>query len=321
MTGATQRERKAPARAGAGFLVCVPARDEVHRIGRLLDAVASQDWRGVIPVVVALNNTVDGSAYVIEASKRRHQGRLDIFLDEHEFPAALAHAGSARRRAMDVGAARLGPSGVLITTDADARPAANWISANLDAIARGADIVGGALELDDAESAPAILAERWGILATYWATVRSIEDEIDPKPWDPTPRHGDHTGASLAITVAAYRAAGGVPLVPLGEDVALVNAAVAAGGRLVHPHDVRVKVSPRTVGRARGGMAEAMAALAQDSDRSRTLMAPDFEHWRARAVWRRNLRGQPDGAAAIARLEPTLPPMPCDMALEPRRAG
>ena len=295
----------------------MPARDEVHRIGRLLKALAAQDHPGVIPVVVALNNTTDASRYVVEAVARRHAERLDVVLDEHEFREDLAHAGSARRRAMDLGLARLGESGVLLTTDADARPPPNWVAANLKAIAAGADIVGGALALDDNEpTAPAII-DRWALLARYWEIVRTIEDQIDPRPWDPQPRHGDHTGASLAITAKAYRAAGGVPVVPLGEDVALVNAVVAMGGRLAHPIDVQVKVSPRLVGRAAGGMAEAMVALSGDPARPQVLTAPSFEHWRERAAWRRDLRGRPNGAAVIARLEPNLPPMPCDMALEP----
>lgn len=304
------------AQAVGGFCVCVPARDEVHRIGRLLAALAAQDHAGVVPVVVALNNTTDASRYVVEAAGQRHADRLDIMLDEHVFPAELAHAGSARRRAMDLGLERLGGHGVLLATDADARPAPNWISANLRAIAAGADIVGGALVLDEAEPAAPAITRSWELLARYWTAVRAIEDEIDPRDWDPAPRHGDHTGASLAVTAKAYRAAGGVPIVPLGEDVALVNAVVANGGRLTHPADVRIRVSPRLVGRAAGGMAEAMVALAGDPDRPRTLMAPSFEHWRARAAWRRALRRQPDGGAAIARLEPALPSMPCDMALE-----
>ncbi len=304
--------------AAGGFCVCVPARDEVHRIGRLLAALAAQDHPGAIPVVIALNNTTDASRYVVEAVGRRHVDRLDIYLDEHVFPEDLAHAGSARRRAMDLGFKRLGGTGVLLTTDADARPPPNWVAANLKAIAAGADIVGGALALDEDEPAASTIIDRWALLARYWAIVRTIEDEIDPKPWDPQPRHGDHTGASLAVTAKAYRAAGGVPVVPLGEDVALVNAVVAMGGRLAHPIDVQVKVSPRLVGRAAGGMAEAMVALSGDPDRHRTLTAPSFKHWRERAAWRRELRGRPDGAAEIARLEPTFPPMPCDMALEPK---
>ncbi|WP_196804879.1 glycosyltransferase [Methylopila sp. M107] len=294
----------------------MPARDEVHRIGRLLEALAAQDRPGGIPVVVALNNTTDGSRYVIDDAAARYRGRLDILLDEHVFPEELAHAGSARRRAMDLGYERLGGQGVLLATDADARPPSNWISANLKAIAAGADIVGGALALDDAEPAAASLLERWELLARYWETVRAIEDEVDPKDWDPAPRHGDHTGASLAVTAKAYRACGGVPVVPIGEDVALVNAVVAGGGCLRHPAEVQIKVSPRLVGRAAGGMAEAMVALAGDPQRPRSLMAPSFEHWRARAAWRRELRSRPDGNATIARLEPALPPMPCDMALE-----
>ncbi|MEG8054478.1 hypothetical protein QP185_16895 [Sphingomonas aerolata] len=98
-------------------------------------------------------------------------------------------------------------------------------------------------------------------LDRYWACVRAIEDDIDPCRRDPAPRHGDHTGASLAILALLYRAAGGVPAIPAGEDRALVEAAVAAGGRLGHPMSVWTRVSARTIGRATGGMADHMQAL------------------------------------------------------------
>lgn len=297
--------------------VCVPARDEAERLGRLLSALAAQDWRGVIPVVVALNNTTDASRYIVSACQRKHGGRLDIRLDEHDFEPTLAHAGSARRRAMDIGAAWLGagPGGVLLATDADARPPANWLTANLAAIAAGADVVGGALVLDDAEPVTDRVAARRALLDLYWRAVRAIEDEIDPRPWDPAPRHGDHTGASLALAVEAYRAAGGVPAIPVGEDVALVNAIVARGGLLAHPANVWVRVSPRLDGRTPGGMAAAMAALSDEFERPSALVLPSLDQWRARAAWRRDLRMRPGGALAIAAQEPMLPPMVCDYEL------
>lgn len=291
--------------------VCVPARNEAERLGRLLAALAAQDYPDVTPVVVALNNTIDASRSIVSACQRQHEGRLDIRLDEHDFEPELAHAGSARRRAMDLGAAWLGAGagGVLVATDADARPPANWLTANLSAIAAGADIVGGALVLDDAEPVADTVAARRGLLDRYWRAVRAIEDEIDPRPWDPAPRHGDHTGASLAVTVEAYRAAGGVPQLALGEDVALVAAVVSCGGLLAHPENVWVRVSPRVDGRTPGGMAAAMVALAEESERPSVLMLPSFDQWRERAAWRRAIRMTPGGARKIAAQELALPPM------------
>ncbi len=311
------RQAEAPGAARA-FCVCVPARNEAERLPRLLEALAAQDHCGTIPVVVALNNTTDGSAAVVAATRERHGQRLDILIDEHVFPEHLAHAGSARRRAMELGLQQLGdPDGILIATDADARPGPGWVAANLRAIEAGADIVGGALRLDEIEPAPALVAERREILDRYWARVREIEDATDPRPWDPQPRHGDHTGASLALTAARYVAAGGVPLVPSGEDVALVQAVLANGGRLAHPLDVWVRVSPRASGRTPGGMAKAMAALA---DPGTDVAAPCYAQWRDRAAWRRDLRSR-RGDAAIPELENALPPMTCDMVLDAGRAG
>lgn len=297
--------------------VCVPARDEVERLPRLLRALAAQDLPGALPVVVALNNTTDGSRAVVEAMARELSSSLVVHLDEQDFPREIAHAGSARRRALDVGVDVLDArtDAVLITTDADARPPTDWVQRNVEAIARGIDLVGGALALDDEELIPPIIRSRWDALAAYWRAVRTIEDQIDPVSWDPSPRHGDHTGASLAVTIEAYRAVGGVPPIPSGEDAAFVVAARAKGFRLAHPIDVWTRVSARTDARAAGGMAHKMKELSMGV--AGALAVPSLDHWRARALWRRGIRFAGGGDAAVATQEAALQPMPCDVLVTP----
>ena len=94
----------------------------------------------------------------------------------------------------------------------------------------------------------------------------------------------------------------------------MVITAVAAGGRLAHPPSVWTRVSARTEGRAAGGMAIAMAELAATVDRGVDPYVPAFEHWRARALWRRATRTA-YGVAEMLAQEADLPPMPADMPL------
>jgi hypothetical protein len=297
--------------------VCVPARNEAARLPILLDALAMQTWARPITVAIAVNNTGDDSLAVIEAARIRHRGRLIVHVENATFAPGEAHAGSARRLAMDCGLALLPQEdgGALVSTDADTRPPREWLAAIARAFARGADIVGGRIEIEESEPLPHAVQRLRAAWDGYWRDVRAIEDAIDPVPWDPAPRHGDHTGASLAIGAALYRTCGGVPLVPTGEDRALVNAAIACGGRLAHPIDVFTRVSPRRDGRAEGGMALAMEDMFALAATGARPVAPAFEHWRQRAAWRCSLRARPDGAAAIAREEPLLAPIPHDMVL------
>lgn len=298
--------------------VCVPARDEADRLPVLLEAIAAQDFPGVIPVAVVVNNTADNSLDVLERCCADHRGRLSIDVTDTAFAPDEAHAGSARGLAMDRGAELLGDddSAVLVSTDADARPPAAWLTAIAAAIARGADLVGGRIAIDPDEPLPVRAAILRDALDRYWEQVRAIEDAIDPVSWDMPPRHGDHTGASLAITLRAYRQCGGVPRIASGEDRALVMAAVAQGAKLAHPHDVWINVSPRRDGRAAGGMAEDMVRLVDAGASGAPLLMPDFDHWRARAEWRRQMRTQASSPAQMVRDEALLPPMPHDMPLE-----
>ena len=78
---------------------------------------------------------------------------LDVRVVEARLPPATAHAGAARRAAMDIAEAWLAEGGerdgVILTTDADSQVAPNWIAENLAAFEAGAEAVLGRIDLDD----------------------------------------------------------------------------------------------------------------------------------------------------------------------------
>jgi GT2 family glycosyltransferase len=289
-------------------VVCIPARNEAERLPRLLRALAAQDGFSVdapLKVVIVSNNCTDGTVEAVRALDA--SGALDTLalrLIEATFAAAEAHVGTARRRALDAGADWLehegAPEGVLLTTDADARLSPGWVTANLRALAT-AEIVGGRLVIDDEGATDPALAAFHARVERYWAGVRALEDALDPPPHDPAPRHGDHTGGSLALRASLYRAVGGLPPLPRGEDNALVGAVQRAGGRLRHCTDVSVLVSARTAGRAEGGMATEMLRRARVVRAGEAYRLPVASHWERvilrRAALRRAYR---EGAAPAA---------------------
>ena len=292
-------------------VVCIPARNEAERLPLLLASLAGQvELSGRLRVVVLANNCTDGTAAVVrDRQETGAWGSLEIRLIEAELHGTEAHVGTARRRALEAGADWLTadgvPDGILLTTDADARLPADWVAANLRALEH-ADVVGGRLVIDDDGDADPRLADLHARIERYWSGVRRLEDLLDPPAYDPAPRHGDHTGASLAVPVALYRAVGGLPPLPCGEDNALVGLLRAHGARLRHCPDVRVTVSARHQGRVSGGMATEMARRTRVLEGEAYLL-PEAAHWQAlilrRAALRRTFRLQPAArAAACAQL-------------------
>ena len=301
--------------AAADAVVCVPARNEARRIGTLLASLAAQTVATVarpLKVVIVSNNSTDATADVVRGFA--HEARLNIRLLDIALPPDRAHAGAARRLAMDAGAAWLegegSTKGVLISTDADAVAPGNWVAANLEALVR-ADLVGGRLVVARDTDAPAPLLAMHARIERYWAAVRALEERIDPPAHDPAPRHGDHTGASLALRAALYRAVGGVPEIPNGEDNALVSAVERAGGRVRHCPHVSIEVSARETGRADGGMAAEMVRRRETFAGAAPYLLPGADFWRARlerrAEWRAewSLAGGdcPNAIAHVARRE------------------
>ncbi|MGF7150287.1 hypothetical protein FHS96_003945 [Sphingomonas zeicaulis] len=105
-----------------------------------------------------------------------------------------------------------------------------------------------------------------------------------------------------------------MPLVAVGDDRALVDSAMAAGGKLLHPETVWSRASARVCGRATGGMAEELARWRDALAREDALLVPDYKHWGERAQWRGAQRKVSNGAQ-LRKAEERLSPLPCDMAL------
>lgn len=241
-------------------IVAVPARNEEALLPRLVAALSRQTvirrLGRPLRVVLVLNNIEDGSLNVVRAAARQ-AANLDVAVVDVEFPSERAHVGSARRLALDI-AARRTPRGVVMTTDAV--PADDWVEENLRAIRAGAHVVGGRIVGDPEEERR--LGQGFLRRARTHARYQALCDELawllDPIAHDPWPRHHDHTGASIAVRSDVYRTIGGMDPLPFREDIAFVSKARAAGFRLRHAPRVAVTVSARTIGRARGGMADCL---------------------------------------------------------------
>lgn len=290
-------------------VVAIPAKNEVDDLGRCMGALGAQ--QDVDPsaygAVLLVNNSSDGSAERARAMAGDLPFRLVVL--QAELAHDIAHAGTARRLAMDVAAAWLDSGaeseGAILTTDADTRVAPDWIAATRRTMTAGIDAVAGAIALDPDDSAALTpqLRERGLREAAYEAILIEIDCLLDPIPHDPWPRHDTASGASLAVSLEAYRAIGGVPPVPLGEDRALASAIAAGGWRLRHDPAVRVVTSGRLVGRAIGGAADTIRLRNQDPAARCDPRLEPLGTAIQRAKWRGRLRQSYQGAGPITSRE------------------
>ncbi len=274
-------------------VVAIPVRNEVARIQGCLRALARQQGAAADRVVLLLNGCIDGTRQAIEDIAPSLAVAIEIV--ERDLHGEDATAGMARSLAVAHAAHGLTARDILMTTDADGAVAPNWVAANLDALAQGADIVCGRAVIDWAEALliPDHLHADDALECRLGALIDEIATLVDPQPHDPWPRHTEHSGASLAFTVAAWRRAGGIPPIPCGEDRAFVDRLRDIDARIRHDPNVQVTVSGRTQGRAAGGMADTIrrrmvvqdefidAALEPASDRYRRVSLRAL----ARALW------------------------------------
>jgi glucosyl-3-phosphoglycerate synthase len=236
-------------------VVVVPARDEQEMIGRCLTAIAAQTVtpRAFETIVVA-DGCRDRTADVARDTARALGLRLTVL----EGPGA--GPGPARRLGMDAAAQRLHAlglgRGLIATTDADSRPAPDWLERQLDHLARGASVVAGLVELDDedARALPdAVLRRRRLESQRRMAQVAAA---------DPTASHHHFAGASLGVTADTYRRVGGLGRGRALEDREFAGVLAEHGVAIVRPDDVRVQTSARTGGRADRGLSTDLSVSA-----------------------------------------------------------
>jgi len=254
--------------AAPRVVVAIPVRNEVDYIGACLQALDEQHGARADRVLLLLNGCTDGTG----AQVRHIMQHLDVDVDvvTRDLHGPQANAGFARSLAMRLAAAGLAADDVLMTTDADGRVAPDWIAGNLAALQRGADAVCGQAIIDPAEARliPAHLHADDALERELACLIDELAHLLDPDPHDPWPRHSEHSGASIAVRVAAWRRAGGVPTIASGEDRAFIERLRQIDARIRHAPGVRVTVSGRTLGRAAGGMA--------DTIRRRIVRQDDF---------------------------------------------
>ena len=289
-------------------VVAIPAKDEADRLQACLDALAAQTRRsgaplpsGTFEVVLFANNCTDETADLARMAAPRLPFALHVV--EEALPPALAHAGEARARAMDLALARLSAgcadAPVILTTDADSRARPCWIDNNLFEIDAGADVVLGRLALDeDGLRLPDALHRRGALEAEYEALLAELNAILDPLAWNPWPHHATVSGASIALTADAYRAIGRIPRPPLGEDKALVSELLRRDAKIRYSSEIEVVTSARLHGRAAGGVADTLRLRVEQPDAAcdEGLEAYQVAELRAaargrlRRLWRRSAR-------------------------------
>ena len=283
--------------------VAIPVRDEEDHIGPCLAALLQQS-EPPDHIVLLVNNTSDRTASVARALAAGSATALHVI--ERQLTGDDANAGTARRLAMDAAADLVGGRGALLTTDADGRVPRHWVASNLAWLRQGIDAVCGMAAIDPVDEAaiPAHLVADDAAETRYTELLDEIDSLLDPRACDPWPRHTHRSGASIAVGAAIYRAVGGVPRVPHGEDRALVAALERRDCKIRHDPGLQVVVSGRMVGRAEGGMAATIARrmLMQDRWADDRLETPEAAMRRAllraeaRRIWTGNL-----GAGGLAR--------------------
>ncbi|MCJ2018238.1 glycosyltransferase [Methylobacterium sp. E-065] len=284
-------------------IIAIPVRNEEERIAACLQAIDAQVGLepGRLGLILFLNNCTDRTQQIVAATVPTLSIPVRVLTESF----AGAHAGWARRRAMDAAADWLGDTGgggIILSTDADSRVPPQWVARNWAAIRAGADAVAGRVELDEAEAAllPPFLPARGRLEDRYDALITEAEARIDPDPHDPWPCHRTAIGATLAVTRAAYHTVGGMPEIPLGEDGAFIARLIEHGLRVRHATDVCVTISARLAGRAPGGVADTIRARCEEPDALCDARMESFVHAVRRYVWRRRFRQQ-HGSGRLAR--------------------
>jgi glucosyl-3-phosphoglycerate synthase len=247
----------APPAAGLRAIVVVPARDEAPRIAACLRALSAQrEMPGAsYEVIVILDGCRDRTLQVIQRVAQPGEPPIHTVTLPHS-----QGVGRARRLGMDIACARLeqigAEGGLIASTDADTAVAEDWLCAQLALVQAGAVAIGGLIELDTSERqalAPSAIAAR------EQSAARRLADALAQSADPAIVEHAHFSGASLALTAAAYRHCGGLPVRAALEDEALARALTEQGVAIHRSRRVRVRTSARIEGRAPRGLAQDLA--------------------------------------------------------------
>jgi glycosyltransferase involved in cell wall biosynthesis len=138
----------------------------------------------------------------------------------------------------------------LASTDADTLVPPDWLARQLGYARQGWDAVLGTVTVTDWSGHPAHVPGRF---AARYRTGR---------PGTGGRLHPHVHGANLAVSAAAYLAAGGFRALRTAEDHALARALEAAGRKILRTTDVTVQTSARHQARAPHGFGHLLATLA-----------------------------------------------------------
>ncbi|SMG32533.1 glycosyltransferase [Agreia pratensis] len=226
------------------LVIVVPARDEEKTITRCLDALdaAVARLRSARPmdgpevrIVVVLDRCIDGTAAIV--ARRPSVDAIAI---------SAGAVGVARSRGIERALAGgvVPPENVWIAnTDADSAVSADWLCVQLEAAEAGHGVLLGAVRPDD----EGLEAER---LAHYLRRHPLRES------------HRNVHGANLGVRADHYLAGGGFAPVSTGEDAALVASLESLGVDVASTARAAVLTSSRVLGRAPGGYAGVLRAVA-----------------------------------------------------------
>ncbi|HEY7614099.1 MAG TPA: glycosyltransferase [Gemmatimonadales bacterium] len=207
-----------PSPDGGVVTVIIPARNEAARIGPLVRAVLAQDARGrAIEVIVVDDGSTDGTAAaaraagarVLEPDGRRETGN----------PAISRNRGAA-----------LASGDPIVFLDADCTPASDWLGPLLDEHSRGAEVVGGSLDLPPDLSLSARCDYYCG-----WYHVHSRRDGGEVS---------NHPPGNLSVRRGVFARTGGFteqqPVAYSHEELGWQAAVRRTGGRIVFVPQARV---------------------------------------------------------------------------------
>lgn len=117
------------------LVVAIPARNEAECLPLCLQALAAQRGTPDFSVVIFANDCEDTTATDTRAMAAGLPFALRV--EEVSLPEPHRTAGHARRGAMDL-ATTLADGGILLSTDADARPRPDWLASVARHVGAGA---------------------------------------------------------------------------------------------------------------------------------------------------------------------------------------